>query len=1429
MQRVFDGQAGIGARSETKAAGSELRGLRRSFTNLQQLGQDLTQLGQELLGVGGEQAPTFIDRGTTDQREREKAQQPSLVAAGRHAGRSRVRYVGGGRLRRLLALLADYYHTLGTQPMWVLVAGTFAAYQLSWWFFGLWWWVLGRYAPGCVGGCVGRPSTSPAPALECAVPEMWTMSIIVLQSIGYGNTYPQRCWGAAWVTTVEAFFSTVLSGLVIGVIFAKISFPSRRAESSSINTCPFARARTIFMTDKAVVSRRDGQLKLMFRIADIRPMQVTNPKVAAYLYTWGEGRNTAEGEHIPVRAEPLNIGYIDGMLLLPVKIEHPIDERSPLCGHTHDTLSALHAEIVVKFEGTSEMGNPFMARRSYLPKDLLWGHDFVQIVHRPGQEVDGRARPYFWVNLDKRVCWGGGFHTTRRQADYPDLPPDQLSAWVVGRARRTVPYPLLFENTLVLSDVLCLRPSPGGYQELVCRVGDTYPNNMLESTGTMHLYRWKSLEEAAAAPGQECFEYHQLDLGQKAGTNRLQLRLPHEVVHVIDADSPLVDWLQPGGMAGDRLSEVVVLINSYVVTPSTADDADAAPSLNLMRQRTYRVATHVRAGFDFCDVVARGKRPGAPAPEFRINWRRFHTVAPVGAEGYEEPNVHAHAAALGSGPMQALARSRDQSVAPESHANILSQEMLLAAQLAGLRGLPGDGPDSAKRGGRMSVLLSDRDSMLSGGEETGDARSLPPRRATSLPSVLSSEEFTVMPGVADMRRYQPKVAGDTAPRAAQPARPRLPTAADFAAASAGGAGDAPGGAGDAPAPEDAGAAPVHGGSMLEEVPEGGGGAGATAGAAPAPAAGGTRRRVERPSATLPADFTLAPGESDLARYAAAIAEDSDADSDEDSLPLGGAARAARRGAGPGSPAGRGLTPSRSLREMFPPEGPSERLHSAAEFAAEAAAAAAAAAAEAGGAGADMHRTDSARVRRAPLPSASEFVHAAAGGAGMAAPFLRRSALPSADYFAEALAAAEAEEAAHGGEGAARRREQARAREAAAAAGAAADEREGESEAPELGSLARLSRYAAMAAQPSVVEPEEQQQQQQQEREWEREEELAREAGLGEAPEAGALSRLSRYEAAVVQPSVVAAPAAPPPPLARVAEEEEWRGGGEGEESPEALNLGRLSSRYEAAIARDGEEPGPALPAPPRAAPLPPRGAAGGGGGATAPPPAALARLQAQLRGGGGAAAAGGDDAEAAEAARLLRVRSRRPRLPTAADFFQGGSGLPAAGPGLLGGPEAAAGGEEQRAQACTWQTASPRRRPGAAAGPPSPPAPREPGSPLLRAAALHSAATAAEGQAAAAQQQGSPGSPRSRMRLGDTFPTISLDRRPPAGGSPGAPSSPLAGGSPVARALASGQHRLAALLMREEEERRRLRQGPAGGGEGGAESGEAGGEARPHA
>ncbi len=45
----------------------------------------------------------------------------------------------------------------------------------------------------------------------------------------------------------------------------------------------------------------------MFRVADMQKSQVVAPSVQAFLYVWGDGLTTAEGQHIPVHVQELQI------------------------------------------------------------------------------------------------------------------------------------------------------------------------------------------------------------------------------------------------------------------------------------------------------------------------------------------------------------------------------------------------------------------------------------------------------------------------------------------------------------------------------------------------------------------------------------------------------------------------------------------------------------------------------------------------------------------------------------------------------------------------------------------------------------------------------------------------------------------------------------------------------------------------------------------------------------------------------------------------------------------------------------------------------------------------------------------------------------------------------------------------------------------
>jgi Inward rectifier potassium channel transmembrane domain/Inward rectifier potassium channel C-terminal domain len=136
-----------------------------------------------------------------------------------------------------------------------IIAGVAGIYLFFFFFWSLIWWLITRFYPECLYG-----STNYVEALA--------FSVVTQMTIGYGNTGPKSCWAATWLIIIQSIIGVVLEAVVLGVVFARISHPHQRS-------------RSIFMSNKAVVSRRDGILKFMFRVADIRTTQVVEPKVKA--------------------------------------------------------------------------------------------------------------------------------------------------------------------------------------------------------------------------------------------------------------------------------------------------------------------------------------------------------------------------------------------------------------------------------------------------------------------------------------------------------------------------------------------------------------------------------------------------------------------------------------------------------------------------------------------------------------------------------------------------------------------------------------------------------------------------------------------------------------------------------------------------------------------------------------------------------------------------------------------------------------------------------------------------------------------------------------------------------------------------------------------------------------------------------------------
>lgn len=95
-----------------------------------------------------------------------------------------------------------------------------------------------------------------------------------------------------------------------------------------------------------------------------------------------------------------------------------------------------------------------------------------------------------------------------------------------------------------------------------CRVGDTYPHQMLQVQVRAYFYRWKP---HTTLEGEEWpFTAWELKISDGLmSVNQLLLRMPTTMVHVIDDDSPLAAWRTGrAAVATDSDSEVVIVVSA---------------------------------------------------------------------------------------------------------------------------------------------------------------------------------------------------------------------------------------------------------------------------------------------------------------------------------------------------------------------------------------------------------------------------------------------------------------------------------------------------------------------------------------------------------------------------------------------------------------------------------------------------------------------------------------------------------------------------------------------------------------------------------------------------------------------------------------------------------------------------------------------------
>ncbi|KAI4884224.1 hypothetical protein NFI96_011595, partial [Prochilodus magdalenae] len=191
-------------------------------------------------------------------------------------------------------------------------------------------------------------------------------SVETQRTIGYGaRTVSPSCHEGVLLVMAQCIVGSMIDALMVGCMFVKISRPKKRAE-------------TLLFSRTCVVSNRDDQLCLMFRLGDLRESHMVDAKVRAKLI---KSRQTSEGEFLPLQQSEIDLGYESGsdrlFLVEPQVIQHTIDSNSPFWELGPEQLRKQQFEIIVILEGIVEAtGMMCQAKTSYIETEIDWGARF---------------------------------------------------------------------------------------------------------------------------------------------------------------------------------------------------------------------------------------------------------------------------------------------------------------------------------------------------------------------------------------------------------------------------------------------------------------------------------------------------------------------------------------------------------------------------------------------------------------------------------------------------------------------------------------------------------------------------------------------------------------------------------------------------------------------------------------------------------------------------------------------------------------------------------------------------------------------------------------------------------------------------------------------------------------------------------------------
>ncbi|CAB4065472.1 KCNJN [Lepeophtheirus salmonis] len=185
-------------------------------------------------------------------------------------------------------------------------------------------------------------------------------SIETQHTIGYGSrSTSEECPIAIIVMCLQSIIGVVISACMAGIVFAKLARPKLRSN-------------TILYSKNAVITMRNDELYLLFRVGNMRKSHLIEAHLRAQLVY--DRSFTDEGENMHYKHEELSIctqadwNSEDRTLIIwPIIIAHKIDEESPFFSMSPKDILSSRFEIIVSLEGVVEPTGELSSSIIFLP------------------------------------------------------------------------------------------------------------------------------------------------------------------------------------------------------------------------------------------------------------------------------------------------------------------------------------------------------------------------------------------------------------------------------------------------------------------------------------------------------------------------------------------------------------------------------------------------------------------------------------------------------------------------------------------------------------------------------------------------------------------------------------------------------------------------------------------------------------------------------------------------------------------------------------------------------------------------------------------------------------------------------------------------------------------------------------------------------